>query len=252
MQAFTRIINLEVIDSSNLYVLENFESLPDLALVVARGQTAGRGRRSRKWFSPSGLNIYATWALKSFPLPSFTSSWAISVAGIEFLRRVAPTLDFWIKWPNDIYCGRKKIAGVLCETKSSSGNKTAVIAAGIGFNINMTRRHLKNIEIPATSIMNETGNETDLGNASALLASVLDEVYGGISSGGIDFLYQKWKAENRLFRKKIQVIPEKGEPVDGIFHDIGPSGELILKTEEGKMSFHSGDVSLGKYLYPPL
>jgi len=113
---------LDEVDSTNSYALRNFECFESGTLIVARSQSAGRGRKGRSWSSPPGVNVYASLILKGFKFLPAQASWIGSLATLETLRSTAPRLEFSVKWPNDVLCGDAKIAGVLCEGKFDGSN----------------------------------------------------------------------------------------------------------------------------------
>ncbi|MHB9137980.1 MAG: hypothetical protein ACYC4Q_01100, partial [Victivallaceae bacterium] len=69
MQKKSEIIWLSEVDSTNRYALDNFDALADCALIAAETQTAGKGRQGKKWFSPPGENICASFVMKNVPSP---------------------------------------------------------------------------------------------------------------------------------------------------------------------------------------
>jgi BirA family transcriptional regulator, biotin operon repressor / biotin---[acetyl-CoA-carboxylase] ligase len=111
--------------------IDNDRSLPQ-AIIVAREQLAGRGRNARTWSSPAGKGIYAT-ALLTGPaseLPLLPLRIATVVA--SFLVEVF-AIDARVKWPNDIYAGGRKIAGILIEARIQEDR--AYLAIGVGVNV---------------------------------------------------------------------------------------------------------------------
>ena len=130
-----KITFFDEIDSTNTFVKTHINEINDGELIVAFSQTAGRGRRGRQWFSPADTNIYATMCIKRVDAAYLCGS-IIALAGLETLRYFYPEGDFYIKWPNDIYCGTAKIAGMLCDGCGVRDGKISAIAAGIGININ--------------------------------------------------------------------------------------------------------------------
>jgi len=109
--------------------IENEIPLP-AAMLIARAQTAGRGREARNWHSPSEKGIYAT-TLHTRPLaelPLVPLAIGNIVAG--FLRETY-AIDARIKWPNDIVVGRAKIAGILIEARIREENAALIIGTGI-------------------------------------------------------------------------------------------------------------------------
>ena len=89
-------------------------------LVIAETQTAGRGRFSREWISPPGVNLYFSLILKPaiHQLPELNL-----IATLSILKSINAItgLEPMIKWPNDITIKKKKLGGILIETKISHG-----------------------------------------------------------------------------------------------------------------------------------
>jgi|ERR1051325_1454894 BirA family biotin operon repressor/biotin-[acetyl-CoA-carboxylase] ligase len=111
--------------------IENELSLPQ-AMIVAREQTAGRGRNERSWSSPAGKGIYATTLLtrRVSELPLVPLEMANIVA--SYLREVF-AIDARIKWPNDILADGRKIAGILIEARVQEDR--AYLLIGVGVNV---------------------------------------------------------------------------------------------------------------------
>ena len=175
-----RIIWYDTVDSTNAEVLRRAAELEHLSVIAAREQTAGRGQRGNKWTSAPGENLTFTVLVKHnglhgtfgdaaympFSMPAGATELPVSgllvrlnmaaaVAVRNFLR--AEGVDAVIKWPNDIYVGKKKICGMLIENKLVA--EGAVSAVGIGLNLNQT-------EFPPsllnpTSLKLLTGRDTD-------------------------------------------------------------------------------------------
>ncbi|MBV9495137.1 MAG: biotin--[acetyl-CoA-carboxylase] ligase [Acidobacteria bacterium] len=109
--------------------IENELSLPQ-AMIVAREQTAGRGRNERSWSSPAGKGIYATTLLTK-PVSDLALV-PLEMANIvaSYLREVF-AIDARIKWPNDVLVGGKKIAGILIEARIQEERAYLLIGTGV-------------------------------------------------------------------------------------------------------------------------
>lgn len=143
-----------------LHMFQEVESTNDLALAaadsaihgetwVADQQTAGRGRREpggarRTWHSPPGVNLYMSTLLRSKLPPEEIAKITVAV-GFSVAQKLRETtgVDLWLKWPNDIYVGDRKLAGILTEGVFEGGSFAAAVV-GIGLNINLPAA-----EIPA-------------------------------------------------------------------------------------------------------
>ncbi len=168
-----------------------------------------------------------------------------ALSSLQTLRDYAPTLQFWVKWPNDIYVKSLKIAGVLSETHSpEKSNKADGAVIGIGVNLNTDRGFFEAAKIPGTSIFSETEKITNIEKFAESLLDNLKTLYHDsvINPVGI---YEQWKKENILIGKEIEIIQESGDKVKGVFRDIAGDGSLILQVSDGSTrNFHSGEVSV--------
>jgi BirA family biotin operon repressor/biotin-[acetyl-CoA-carboxylase] ligase len=239
------IIWLKEVDSTNRYALEHFDRLSDGSLVVAERQTAGRGRRGRNWLSPASENIYASFLIKSSDIPIWHTPRVAGLAVLETLRNLAPNVNFWLKWPNDLFCRDRKICGILSEVKSGQDNVVRGGVIGIGININMPETVLNEIDQPATSLLMECGDKINLKKVAELLVIALNKYYI-IGLNDSQVLYDLWKAENILIGMVVDVVMEDAQIIHGEICDIGFDGELKLATSTGVKRFLSGDVSISK------
>ncbi len=103
-------------------------------LVVAEEQSAGRGRHGRQWYSPPGGGLYASLFLQP-AVPVDRIGWiplAAALALVRVAKQAGVSLD--IKWPNDVECDGKKVAGILAETVSE-GDRVHGVILGTGINV---------------------------------------------------------------------------------------------------------------------
>ena len=108
---------------------------PDLALVYAEQQTAGRGRGSHRWFTPPGAALAFSLVLRPLPdeqssLTLFSALGALAVCEVLEAQGLRPE----IKWPNDVLLNRRKVCGILAESVWM-GDKLDSLVLGIGMNI---------------------------------------------------------------------------------------------------------------------
>lgn len=237
------IIKLDKVDSTNRFALRELTDNPDLAdnsLIVADSQDAGRGRQGKSWFSPAGKNIYASYIVKKPSFPIHITLWICALAALKALRQTAPTLQLWLKWPNDIYCtprnnpdSKLKIAGLLAETFSpGETNDIEAVVGGIGINLNMETEDLKNIDQPATSVLIENGSQTDLAKfADLLLENLL--FFRNLAETSLNDIFVQWRNENRLLNSQITILLDDGKTVSGKVTDFNRRGEMILLNAEG-------------------
>ena len=267
----SNIIRLEEIDSTNKYAIENFDSLSDRMLITADSQTAGRGRRQKNWFSPSGTNLYASFLIKEPKFNVSISSWVGGLAALNTVKDIFSTSnggrcaviagqktvlteqnppqrgELWIKWPNDIYCRDRKLAGVLCETVSDSQNHPRGVVIGVGINVNMTKEQLSSIDKPATSLLAENGIQVSIETVGDLLLDKMN-YFTDIAQKSEEELYRLWKTDNKIVGRKVTVDILGRDPICGKVVDIKSCGSLYLMDEKSEFhTLYSGDVSVKSF-----
>jgi BirA family biotin operon repressor/biotin-[acetyl-CoA-carboxylase] ligase len=240
---------LPVIDSTNTYAVKHFDSLTDGTLVAAGAQTAGKGRLGRVWLSPEGVNIYATLVVKTPGMP-FLAGAVVGLAGIRLVRQLIPEAGAFFKWPNDIYCGHRKLAGILCDGAGFLNGKLKGVAAGIGININLDREALAQLDQPAVSLAALAGKTFQLPEVLDIFAELTSEVYRLYREDQAE-LFRLWKKENRLIGHELSFAAPDGSVFRGIFEDVTDTGEMLLLLPDGtRKELHCGDVRIQRDSLP--
>jgi len=244
----SRIVFLDEVDSTNAYALENFDSLADGTLVVAGTQTAGRGRRGKRWKSPEG-GLYASYVVRRRRVEPVAAQRAASLAVLDLVYALAPGRPWKLKWPNDVCLfadsGLFKLAGLLTETRSAPGSNAPLGAVvGIGVNLDAMPADLAGLESPATSLRIETGTSFDpLAFAEALLERLDARMAEAEESPEKNF--GAWKRAEGLTGRRVAVERGDGRKTAGTAEGVGESGELIFRADDGTVEkLLSGDVSI--------
>ena len=237
-----RILHLDTVDSTNTYALRRFSEVADGVLVSAREQTCGRGRLGRKWFAPPGSNLTVSFAMSRIAV-GFHAGAVAGLAALDLVREAVPECDPYLKWPNDLYVGDAKLAGILCEGVTARG-KLAGVVAGIGLNVNLSAAEAAAIGQRATSLKILAPERTFFVAAlTERLAFFLEQWYIKYDYGR-DPVLARWRAENRLLGRTIEVVDPAGEVLSGRFSAIDDDGSMILETPGGKVVFRCGDVRI--------
>ena len=240
---------LPVIDSTNIYAVKHFDSLADGSLVAAGAQTAGKGRMGRVWLSPEGVNVYATLVVKT-PGKPFLAGVVVGLAGIRLVRHLVPEAEFFFKWPNDIYCEHRKLAGILCDGAGFVNGQLKGVVAGIGININLNRNALAMLDQPAISLAELAGKTFDLPDVLDTFAELTANVYRLYQEDQTE-LFRLWKKENRLIGHNLSFAAPDGTVFRGLFEDIMDTGEMLLLLPDGtRKVFHCGDVRIQRDSLP--
>jgi len=128
----------EELDSTNDELLRHLSLYDNLSVVAARSQTAGRGQRGNSWHSAPGENLTFSLLLRPGELPAWefmSLTYLATLAVKDWL--CGEGVHAVIKWPNDIYVGRRKICGMLVEN-TLEGSRITASVIGIGLNLNQT------------------------------------------------------------------------------------------------------------------
>lgn len=131
-------------------------------VVVADSQTEGRGRLSRKWFSPPGINLYCSIVIRKSIATDRLPEWLswlplmTALAAAESIETVTPA-HVAVKWPNDLLMAERKIGGILCESGTVTGSGPFQVI-GMGLNVNGVWTDFpEDLRETATTIRHETG-----------------------------------------------------------------------------------------------
>lgn len=239
-------IHFDSIDSTNTWTKKNAATLDphQLTCVTALEQTSGRGRFFRKWISPKGQNIYATFFFCLPPDSPYIVNLGqvLSLSCITVLNKKGFSPK--IKWPNDILLEGKKVAGILCETVFLEDRVGIVL--GIGINVNMTEELLDSVDQPATSL-------SQLSGQTWTLEQILDPVLKQFLKD-LDTLQTKGFEQ---FRETYETfLAFKGESIacndglkmiQGICHSINADGRLNLLLPDGRVATLSASELKSKH-----
>jgi len=232
--------HLEEVDSTNNFVKQHVLELPDGALVYADVQTAGRGRLDRRWVSMRG-NFFGTLLMKKLPDP-FLGTMVVSLAALDVLRELAPEVDVWLKWPNDLYVDDAKLAGILSESVLLP-DKTRCIAVGLGVNLALSPEQLSAIDKPAASAGYGKINPEKF--ASKLAKSAKMYYIMGMSCSRD--LFALWQERNEVVGMELVLEMGGNKSVAGVVSRIGDDGALIMRDAQGReKSYYCGDVSVNR------
>ncbi|MBE6358414.1 MAG: biotin--[acetyl-CoA-carboxylase] ligase [Lentisphaerae bacterium] len=236
------LIVLQQVDSTNTYAKNHFDTLPDLSVIAAIEQTAGRGRLGRKWVTPPESALTASAVLKNIKVP-FHAGVITGLAGLELVREQLPDKFCFFKWPNDIYIKERKIAGILSEGVLKNGRLAGVVS-GIGINVNQSAEDMRLLDNPATSLCAESGKKFFLEKLRLELAEKIKKYYIMYQSNS-EAVLGLWRDENRLIGETLFLNMPDGTVRQGCFTGIGENGEMMLCTPDGgDFRFDCGDVKI--------
>ena len=226
-----KVIRLEEVDSTNEYAKRIAPEVPEGTVVVAKRQTAGKGRRGRSWESPEG-GLWLSVVLK----PPRMDPRLVFVGALAVVDTLADFgITSGIKWPNDVWVAGKKIAGILTEGKAG---EYAVL--GIGLNVNNpVPEQLKD---EATSMIYALGRELPMEKVLERLLTHLDGWYR-VFLERPDLLMAKVRERTFIIGMVVRVI-EDDVAVTGRALDVLDDGSLLLSIDGQLRRILYGDVSL--------
>ncbi len=235
-------IHFDTLDSTNNWAKANAHTLDpnQVTCITALEQTAGRGRWFRKWVSPKGENIYASiYFCLSRDCPYLSNlGQVLSLSCSKILKKKGFSPQ--IKWPNDILLSGKKVAGILTEAVTFEDRMGIVL--GIGLNVNMSRELLENIDQPATSLAQLSGQTWIVEQIlEALLKEFLKDLETLQTEGLTPFLpaYEQFLA----YKGQSITCHDGLQPIKGICHSISSDGRLNLELPDGKLALiSSGEI----------
>jgi len=214
------------------------------ALVLAEGQTRGRGRQRRAWFSPLGVGLW--FSLILWPSRAGARSPALgllaSVAVASAIRRLYG-IQAEVKWPNDVLVGGRKVCGILSELADSPGGTCAVV--GIGINVNQAEEAFPaELRTGACSLRMHVGREVD---RLQLLGAVLGDLalrYGRYEVDGFAPFRPEWESLSGMVGRRVRVS-EGAESHVGRATGLRDDGALRIETDGGgSVSVVAGDVEI--------
>ena len=202
-------------------------------LLLADAQTAGKGRMARTWFSPPGLNIYASVIIRVPMEPSRMAvwlSWLPLMAALGVAEAIETIADarVAVKWPTDLLIGERKLAGILCESGTSPG-VGAFQVIGMGINVNGMRTDFpEELQESATSIRQETGGLVDRNRLVAQLLTGLESRMKELLSAGREPLAHAYRRRCATIGKTVKAMLADGHECVGMAEAIAEDGSLTL------------------------
>lgn len=210
--------------------------------IVAREQTAGRGRRSRQWISPAGAGLYCSIVLRprlelnAWPLVTLAAALAVHDALVETCG-----LQTDIKWPNDILAGERKLCGILAETVETTTGRACIV--GIGINLNDRAFPVELAEI-ATSVEAGAGSAPDASTLLRALVGALRTRYAMLhETDGAARVRAAWAARSSFAEGRRVRVALAGEVLEGTTRGLESDGSLRVETDAGDIRIvRAGDV----------
>lgn len=242
-----RMTIFEEVSSTNDTILAAGErGEPEGTTHLALSQTQGRGRADHEWWSPRGAGLWMSTLLRP-RLPRERWS-AIALAAGRAVQEALTELGVRsvdLEWPNDLVVGRRKLGGILCEVRNRGAD--AWIALGIGINLDLESARVRRT-IPArlrdAIICTTAAGPPATRDPERVGRTILDAFWP---------LYERYSSGERIGEIVGDGLAHRGRPVrvtiaehavlSGTIVGLGPSGELLVRTDDGNVQrILAGDV----------
>ena len=239
-----KVICLEETDSTNNYAKTiASEGAAHGTTVIAKCQTAGKGRMGRSFISPKGTGLYMTVIIRenisTETLPLLTPLAAVAVSRtVDRLSRC----NSKIKWVNDIYLNGKKICGILTEGSLTAQGSVNYAVVGIGINLLAISDKLPDELLDkVTSIEEETGVRCNADEMSRGILACMDELLPQIGKG--DFI-SEYRSKSCVIGCDV-LVTKFSPPKFGTAIDIDDRGRLVVEYMDGsREALDSGEANV--------
>ena len=233
-----------LIDSTNDYLMRRLpNNLKQGQVCIAEYQSAGRGRRGRQWISPFGSQIYISmyWYLEQGLSAAMGLSLVTALAVSDAVLAVSG-VQVQLKWPNDIYIGGVKLAGILIDLEGQALEPSHSVI-GIGLNVDIPEQAAQMIDQRWTDLQSHSKSKIDRNTLSAKLISCLHRRLLQHQNEGLTAMLDEWHAHDVYINKRVKLLT--GERVTkGICRGINNQGALLLEVDGTVKPIYGGEVSL--------
>jgi BirA family biotin operon repressor/biotin-[acetyl-CoA-carboxylase] ligase len=208
-------------------------------LLAAEEQTAGRGRRGRRWHAAAGTAVTFSLAKRIHRAPRELPGLALA-AGVGAARalRALGVDRAALKWPNDVVVDGAKLGGILVETRSQHGATLAVI--GIGINCRRDAALERRLRRPVAAL--EGYIQADRNRVIGCVAARVIEALADFEARGLEALRAAWESMDAHAGERLRLRLADGRVVTGVARGLDGDGALRLQTASGVRAVRSARV----------
>jgi BirA family biotin operon repressor/biotin-[acetyl-CoA-carboxylase] ligase len=234
-----------VIDSTNTDLMRRIQAGQCPAqghALLAEMQQAGRGRRGKVWQSPFGANLYLSyyWRLDDGLQAAMGVSVVIGLAVSDALAQLYG-LQVALKWPNDIYLDKRKLAGILVELDGQMEGPCHLVI-GVGINLLMPDSVAALIDQPWQDLSSKVG-KLDKNRLAAQLIICIHTRLAQYRAEGMAVMVKQWNALN-VFAGEMVSLSTGTQHWQGICEGIDQQGALLLRQDGDIKAYFGGELSL--------
>src|SRR5262245_57712719 len=222
--------------STNSELLREAPASP--VLLVAGEQTAGRGRRGRRWHGAPGASLTFSLA-RRIRRPARELAALSLVAGVAAARALrALGVPAALKWPNDLVADGGKLGGILVETRA--GGRETLAVFGIGINLRDGEALTRRLRRQVVSL-----DQYIIPDQEALLQDIVGALLAAIDAfeaEGFEAARTQWESMHAHAGQRVRVRLANGRSVTGVAAGLNVDGALSLRTRSGVRNIRSGTV----------
>ncbi|MFH1644575.1 MAG: biotin--[acetyl-CoA-carboxylase] ligase [bacterium] len=228
----SKIYTFDESENSVALAKQNINESPDGSVFLVKNLTSAHGRQGRSWKLYGG-QIVVTLLLKpdlkqiskqDMPIRLTQLNMAITLGILSALEKYSVKL----KWPNDFMIEHKKVGGMIVELVWS-GSELHGIVVGFSINVNNIFEHTDELYEIATSLKQSLNKNFDINELQEKILKSIDDFYKKWKSCEFDQIFNLWREKQFYKNKIIQIHQKDGSLISGLFHDVLPSGELVLQ-----------------------
>ena len=245
------IVHLLEVDSTNRYVRDEADALwqnrgiSDFAVVTAGHQTAGRGQRGNTWNSNAGENLLFSILVRPGETLEVSKQFLLSQAVALCIHDAMKCygIDTRLKWPNDIYAGNRKLAGILLELDYAGAFVEQAII-GIGLNVNQENfPPMDRVPVSMKMLWNAENGKRKTENGKQRQDLILDDVLDAVLHS-FERYYNELRYSNReaiateygkllLGIDEVHNFIDKDGHFEAVIQGVESDGHLILRRNDG-------------------
>lgn len=240
-------IDVRLVDetgSTNADLLAALPALTAPTLLIAKSQTAGRGRAGREWLSAPGKSLTFSLAWK-FSLPVHALVGLPLAVGVSIAEALAMfNVQVRLKWPNDVLHEGRKLAGILIESARAAHvpHDASWAVIGVGINIALSESMSAEIGRPVASI--PWLAELDQDMLMATIASGLADAMVQFEHEGLPAFTSRWNALHAYAGQAVMILDNGKLQHEGLAVGVDNIGRFVLDTPADRKAIMAGDVSL--------
>jgi BirA family transcriptional regulator, biotin operon repressor / biotin---[acetyl-CoA-carboxylase] ligase len=256
LQDQARLRHLEVVwqlDSTNSTLFARSDLPPGrVDVLLAEVQSAGRGRRGRRWLATPGgaLCLSLGWTFGQMPRDMASLGLVVGVCALRALREHLPgaiqsVTPLQLKWPNDLLCDSRKLGGILIDMRAEAGGPSYAVI-GIGINVALPGFARNEIHATGTQPCDLKSLEVSPLLRNQVATSLIQCLIRGLAEferEGLQPFRDEWQHADALRGKAVNVKTLQ-DTTRGVARGIDREGALLVATPNGLVRFVSGDVSV--------